>query len=200
MPRSVTDLELMFDTLEKGDPVFLPSEFWRQLNEKNIQQLNESGIENLKRSVAQNYFTWVVPGHDDQYQALRKLAPWTALAAIRAPYSSPAAGLSDELARALVKFTRMLWLFAERNDREKLLKTLQEPEFGNPFDIRIKGRLISQDLANSLLEYYAIREKFTTPRESSPTILACIMHEGFETEGWRRLRGNPVAKDVGRVE
>jgi hypothetical protein len=46
--------------LEADDPVFLPSAFWRDLNDKNRRMLEEEGLANFKRTVSQNYFNWLV--------------------------------------------------------------------------------------------------------------------------------------------
>ena len=50
----------------------------------------------------------------------------------------------------------LLWAYVEKNDTEGLLDRLSEPREGNPPEVMRNGRLISQDLANSLLEYEAI--------------------------------------------
>jgi hypothetical protein len=42
--------------LEADDPVFLPSAFWCDLNDKNRRMLEEEGLANFKRTVSQNYF------------------------------------------------------------------------------------------------------------------------------------------------
>jgi putative sugar O-methyltransferase len=53
---------------------------------------------------------------------------------------------------ALNFLTRLLWRYAEREAGDQL-GSLAEPAFGNPPAIRDGERLISQDLANSVLEY-----------------------------------------------
>jgi putative sugar O-methyltransferase len=64
----------------------------------------------------------------------------------------------------------MLWKFAERHDSEHLLGKIDEPTYGNPFHIFFGGKLISQDLANSVLEYYSIREGFNPTHDRTITI------------------------------
>ena len=54
------EIREMFDEFEKFRPQILPSRYWVELNNKNLQQLAESGYENFKRTVARNYFTWIV--------------------------------------------------------------------------------------------------------------------------------------------
>ena len=55
-------------------------------------------------------------------------------------------------------FTHLLWEFVLKNDTQKILKKLEEPCFGNPPKIYREKKIISQDLANSVLEYYAIMD------------------------------------------
>ena len=52
--------------------------------------------------------------------------------------------------------TNLLWRYVEKNDTEGNLNRLVEPLEGNPLQVTWSGRLISQDLANSLLEYETI--------------------------------------------
>ena len=54
--------------------LYRPSKFWVDLNEINQTMLDELGVENLKRTLAQNYFNWLVTSRQDpQYQAVRRL-------------------------------------------------------------------------------------------------------------------------------
>jgi len=52
----------------------------------------------------------------------------------------------------------MLWDYVSRLDNESVLKKIKEPTEGNPPKIYLKKILISQDLANSVLEYFSIME------------------------------------------
>lgn len=48
--------------------------YWEYLNGINREQLKDSGYENFKRTVALNYFTWVIPPWSDQsLRLIRKL-------------------------------------------------------------------------------------------------------------------------------
>src|SRR6478672_6424912 len=132
------------------------SEFWQALNRKNEEQLRSSGIENIKRTVALNYFTWVgtLSWRDDQFRHLvwkTRITDW-----LKILRNIPPAELPRRQWLYLCIFTRMLHLFAKRHDKLGLLERLAEPAFGNPFGITLNGKLISQDLANSVLELYAM--------------------------------------------
>ena len=54
----------MMTELECDDPLFVPSEFWRDLNKKNQQMLEAEGLANFKRTVSQNYFNWIITDAD----------------------------------------------------------------------------------------------------------------------------------------
>jgi putative sugar O-methyltransferase len=153
-------IDQMFEGLANGPQIYQPSEFWKQLNEKNVQQLEKSGIGNIKRTLAQNYFTWVVGMRSPLFKHLVSLmtkSDWKAIIT-GLPLFSRESGLGLRRFYELQIFTRMVWIVAKRVDRMALLNTLIEPEFGNPFQTFFKGRLISQDLANSVIELYSALE------------------------------------------
>ena len=150
-------LDRMFDALDREGGVFRPSAFWRSLNAKNVEQLHREGIQNIKRTLAQNYFTWVIGWRHDQFRHLvRKMRPaeWREIFRDFPRYDA-STGLSRWRFVHLCIFTRMLYLYASRFDPLKLLDRLKEPEFGNPFPVHFRGKTISQDLINSILELYA---------------------------------------------
>lgn len=173
------DLREMFACLEQRGGVYLPSRFWQALNEKNIRQLEDSGLGNIKRTLAQNYFTWVVGLLNDQFRFLmRQMAPrdWADVLRGLPPYD-PGTGLGRLRFLELSIFSRMLWCYAERFDSRGLLKSIAEPEFGNPFPVHFRGRLISQDLANSVLELCSILEAVPLPPEQALTV--CELGAGY---------------------
>jgi len=150
-----------------ASPLYRPSNFWNDLNKKNFEMLAELGVENFKRTVAQNYFNWLVVGIRD-VQFRNALRSW-----MRRPSILPflnrlefpdtlrtTTGLEGRVGRwgfFLYKmFVGMLWEHAARLDRSGLSLTLEEPSLGRPIVILRKGRRISQDLANSLREYNSI--------------------------------------------
>lgn len=172
-------LHSMFDCLSHGDATYLPSRLWEELNTKNLQQLETSGLDNIKQTVAQNYFTWVIGHSDQQFRYLArhtKLSSWPAI--LRGIFDhDPSFPLNRKQQRELKIFTRMLWKFTERIDSENLLAHIEEPIEGNPFRIFLNGKLISQDLANSVLEYYSICEHFTASTTSKDSI--CELGAGY---------------------
>ena len=162
------ELRAMFEHLSKGDAAYLPSKFWQKLNERNLGQLGANGLDNFKRTVAQNYFTWVVGVRDPQFRyLLRAMTPkdWPRLLHGILP-TDQSSSMPRVRQVELALFTRMLWTLARRADSLELMLEMEEPVLGNPFRIYLDGKLISQDLANSVLEFYSIREVFApSPKE-----------------------------------
>lgn len=152
------EIREMFDEFEKFRPEILPSKYWVELNKKNLQQLAESRYDNFKRTLARNYFTWIVSPLNPQNRFLMKEA------GLLRSFSILLRGLfsprDDQFkTRHIIYYsvlTNLLWDFVEKRDTENLLGRLIEPSDGNPFEVIRDGRLISQDLANSVLEYKAI--------------------------------------------
>jgi putative sugar O-methyltransferase len=153
-------LDQMFVELDQKGGIFRPSAFWRWLNQKNVEQLQRDGIQNIKRTLAQNYFTWVIGWRHDQFRHLVwSTRPGDWMKVFRDfPRYDPSTNLSRWKFAHLCIFTRMLFLYAQRFDPLKLLERLSEPLFGNPFPVTYRGRIISQDLINSILELYAMFE------------------------------------------
>jgi putative sugar O-methyltransferase len=164
MPTALRD---MAREVEAGPAIYRPSNFWKDLGSVNGDMIHELGLDNFKRTVAQNYFNWlVINRHDGQFKSVLK-------SFLRRPNLQPLLNkmTPPELLRTTIKledhigprqllvyklFVGMLWEVAVRQDWSGLMKNIEEPAIGNPIEIRRKGRLISQDLANSIREYHAI--------------------------------------------
>lgn len=152
------EIQAMFDEFPRYRKEILPSKYWEELNRKNLQQLADSRYENFKRTLARNYFTWIINPFDDQLRFLmRDAGTWPS---IRILVSALFAPRHDHLKKKHTIFyntlTNLLWAYVEKCDAAGLLERLSEPREGNPPEVIRNGRLISQDLANSLLEYEAI--------------------------------------------
>jgi putative sugar O-methyltransferase len=149
-----------------SDPSFgEPSLFWERLAAEHAADLERYGVESVKRRQALRYFTW-----GWHWRSLRRSRQMRFLLRHSAPSSlaralGAATDLSDEAwegvvwprrDRWLYAFaSRLLWDYAARHDASNVL-SLPEPELGRPLPVRWRGRLISQDLANSALEVTAI--------------------------------------------
>jgi len=193
----------MFNCMSAGNPVYLPSKFWEVLNSKNLGQLETEGVENFKQTVAQNYFTWVIGRWDTQFKYLvehTKAQAWPSIL-LGGPsmlYDAWRREVSPRLSRRqqveLSVFTKMLWKLAEQFDQHKLLKRLEEPREGNPFKIFLGRKLISQDLANSVLEFYSIREHFAPPLDARVQI--CELGAGYGRNAYVFANAFPNGKYI----
>ena len=148
----------MQDDMERGPSITRPSKFWRDLNEAHAQRLSASGIENFRRTLARDYFTWqrVLPWDSQIRFLITQLPAKSVLAAVIGtfkPIKHEHIGLPESL--ALNFLTRLVWEYAASRHPE--LAGLTECEIGNPADIRKGGKFISQDRANSILEFNAYK-------------------------------------------
>ncbi|MBW1910576.1 MAG: putative sugar O-methyltransferase [Deltaproteobacteria bacterium] len=187
----------MFQYLSTGNPVYLPSRFWDTLNKKNLEHLeSDDGYENFKQTIARNYFTFFVwPGNNQFRYLLRKTKSSAWLSILKGLFASDPSPQLHRLQKiSLTIFTRMLWQYVESIDVQGLLKSLEEPQEGNPFKICQEGRLISQDLANSVLEYYSIREHFN-PSEYGLTRI-CELGAGYGRNAYVFMQAFPNCKYI----
>ena len=164
-------IEAMCHGVAEGPDIYRPGRFWDGLIAANLEMLKTEGIANFKRTVSNNYYNWLVTSPRDG-QVQRALRGWLrrpTLAPLLNHLEEPAAGLrttdregSFTLSRAASWrykcFVGAIWEAARRCDTQGLTERLSEPEVGNPIRIRQRGRLISQDLANSIIELMFVAE------------------------------------------
>jgi len=142
-----------------------PSLFWQKLGEQHAADLDRYGLDAIKRHQALRYFTWSWSWSSlRESRQMRFLLKRSSPSAIGRCLFQPA-GLADRdwegvawnrRDRWLYVFaTRLLWEYARKHDTLGVL-SLAEPDIGSPLPVRWRGRLISQDLANSALEATAI--------------------------------------------
>jgi putative sugar O-methyltransferase len=158
-------IEVMRRGISAAPEIYRPGEFWDELIAVNMEMLKTEGIANFKRTVSNNYYNWLVTSLRDP-QIQRALSGWLrrpTLAPLLNHLDEPATGLrtvdqkrsyalSRSAARRYKFFVGAMWETARRLDTRGLTERLSEPEVGNPIRIRHRGRLISQDLANSIIE------------------------------------------------
>jgi putative sugar O-methyltransferase len=156
-------LREMFETLAAARPETQPSQFWLQLNKRNLDQLEKYGYENFKQTVAQNYFTWIMSLRrgllrDAQIRFLLKnLLPMQVMStAFKSLISQKHPYLSYQRSIYYNFLTCLLWKYLSQISQAP--DRLSEPEEGNPPRVLVDGKLISQDLANSILEFESIME------------------------------------------
>lgn len=169
--RPILDaIDEMAAELMTGPEIYRPSAFWADLNERNRRQILDEGFESFKHTVNQNYFNWLIVG-PRQSQSRQLLRRWLARPDPRPLLARLEDGRDVQVRQDDVRplrqrrarfwhgvFVALLWDFARRHGAAGRLDVLQEPFLGRPILVRHRGRLISQDLANSALELAAIEE------------------------------------------
>lgn len=148
-------LEALEEEIGRAPAIVRASNFWQAINARHKERLAASGLANFKRTMAKDYFTWMrVLPWDSQIRYLVRNLPLqdTIAAAVGAftPLRHAHIPLAEGL--ALNFLTRLIWRYAEREAGDEL-STIAEHAYGNPPEIFHGGRLISQDIANSVLEY-----------------------------------------------
>lgn len=157
-------IEEMRQGVEHAPAIYRPGTFWEAVIASNLEMLQTEGITSFKRTVSNNYFNWMVTSPRDR-QLRRAVIEW-----VRHPTLAPltntvesATGLRTLLHRRSFAlsplaghcykfFVGVAWERARRDDPMGLTERLSEPEVGNPIRVCHRGRPISQDLANSVIE------------------------------------------------
>lgn len=136
------------------------SSCWQVLGFKNFNQLLRDGYSNFKRTIGCSYFNFLVQEGDPQIAVLEsKLGEATAKNCLQKALSlpdDPAFDWHDQ--KTYRYFVLLLWRFAQKMDTKKLLNQIEEPEEGNPILVSTGTQRASQDLANSVLEYYSMSQ------------------------------------------
>lgn len=149
--------------MKSASPLYTPSAFWEQLVAKHIQELERDGFNNFKRTLNMRYFNWGIIGivRHQLMPVLRRwishptLSPFTAQFNDYSSSDDSKAKSFNPVTAAIYKiYVAMLADFVADSDTLGLLNKITEPEIGNPFVINHRGRHISQDLCNSIHEFY----------------------------------------------
>ncbi len=136
------------------------SSCWQVLGFKNFNQLLRDGYRNFKRTIGCSYFNFLVQQGDPQIATLESLLGPAESQRCR----QQAEALSDDPSfewhdqKTYRYFVLLLWTYAREMDRQGYLARIKEPVEGNPLIVPAGEQRASQDLANSVLEYYAIAE------------------------------------------
>jgi hypothetical protein len=160
-------------------------------------QLQQHGYENFKRTIALNYFTFVrILPWDSQIIFLLRHLPlpvsldcaWRAFTAPKHDYFSAFNWIHALLYNFL---TLASWESSRKVVRDPKLLALREPSEGNPSLITDRsGALISQDLANSIIEISAMNLSLR------PGSSALKFGAGYGRDAYAILATNPGIKYV----
>lgn len=153
-------LEMMRLFASGSTPLNHVSSCWDLLNFKNFNQLLAEGYRNFKRTLGCNYFNFLIQAGDPQIAFLESALGTARAAACRREAESLPDDRSfdwhDQLSYRY--FVLLLWHYALDYDSHGALKKLEEPTEGNPLMVPADGHPVSQDLANSALEYISMAE------------------------------------------
>ena len=190
-------LEAMSAEILAAPEIFRPSTLWEHLNALNADQLSRHGFTNFKRTVNQNYFNFLPKTFSDN-QVRNLLRSMVRGGPTVRPFLSKMErpelleGFAhdrtlDTRWRRLVyrTFVALLWDHAVAGDRLGILKSLEEPTLGNPLRIRYRGRLVSQDLANSAREInHALEGVEGIESRGSPGPIVAELGAGYGRVGY----------------
>jgi putative sugar O-methyltransferase len=159
----------------EGQSLGTPSRFWQRLGSQHLDDLQQYGFEHIKRHQALKYFTWrwglgSLRGSEQLRFLLQNTPRRALLRALTTPHARREQWSEVEwplLDRWLYeRAVAILWEYAlGHGDRQVM--ALAEPLAGDPLPVFYRGRLISQDLANSALEVAAVKRGLgSSPVES----------------------------------
>jgi hypothetical protein len=175
----------MNNEIRAAPAIYHPSRFWEFLNRHNFTFLAWGGEHNFKRTINQSYFNAVPTSLLDPkilnlvrlWLRFRNLQPF--ISEIDDPDCDPCLwpswyegyfifkGKRHFLLRLYKWYVGALYEYGLKTDRHGVLARLEEPELGNPIRIWRQGRLISQDLINSVRERNAIVEALESCRSAA---------------------------------
>jgi putative sugar O-methyltransferase len=175
LPRAdaeLPNLRPMVEELERAPQVVRPSRFWEAFGRAHLEQLDRFGFAEFKRSVNRNYFQFLPTGPgflrrdptagQRRYRAVLRdwmshPTPAVTSARLADSFELPVQLEGEERFRRLkgrgyALYVAALWEYVRRHDGLDLLERLEEPALGHPVAISYRGRRISEDICNSVLE------------------------------------------------
>lgn len=166
------------------------SDFWIRLNNLHINELLINGYNNFKHTIASYYFTPLLePVTSEEITCQLRFLTNN----LNEKEISYAKELIEKLptppfiTKEFNTITILLWQYLKSQGFGEELVRLSEPLEGSPPAINFEGRLISQDLANSLLEFDTVRKH--TKQDSIRIILEIGAGYGRSAYVWLRLGG-----------
>ncbi len=154
----------MFEEMKKSPIIYYPSKFWDKLNKVHLKYLSKTGFNNFKRNINTKYFNWGSLGiivHQFS-PVLREFIKGNFRPFVNSSFED-----AKEFNR-LGKLTYRIYLaslydYISESDHLGILDKIKEPKIGNPIVVKYKGKLISQDLCNSVYEFYSISKSANFP-------------------------------------
>lgn len=148
-----------------------PSAAWEVLGRKHFDDLLLYGYRSFKRTVGMHYFNFPINAGDPQLLAVEALLDEQD----KKLAEESASAQADEVDVNMPSqwhyryFTALLWLYVCKIDFLNITDRLREPDEGCPITVKIGSQSATQDLANSLIEYYSMLEH--APMEALVNVL-----------------------------
>jgi putative sugar O-methyltransferase len=205
---ALPNLEPMFAEMRIAPEIVRPSMFWESLNARNMRQLEHPGFESFKQTINRNYFMFVPADRgNEQLRAmmramlrywLRNPSPriFSARLSDRSRLSVPTRRFDArryKVAALYTLYVATLWNYVHERDSLRLLDRLEEPELGRPISLEYRGRRISEDLCNSVLEVASVSEALPGPLERDTVI---ELGSGYGRLAWAFLEAFPEIRYV----
>ncbi len=182
---------------QASPPLYRGSQLWENLYVRHIRWIKEHGIANFKRSVNLAYFQWKIDFRNSQLvSVMRHVSPMAVLRNflhIRIP-----APLQDDVGST----PQNRWMYrlfmaglvekTKAVDRNRLLDVIEEPQWGNPWPVYYDGKLVSQDMCNSLIEFYSVSDVV----DSGTPVTVAELGAGYGRFAYVLLKARAKAKYV----
>lgn len=160
-------LDEMLVEMQGVPETYIPSPYWEEINKKHIHHVKEYGIRYFKRFINKQYFDWEVGGilrHQISpfvSEILKgNIQPlWKSKFIDKTVSWKPFYKYQFLSKIFYARYVAYLFDYVSRIDSLHLLKNLSEPRVGSPLLVQYKRRLISQDLCNSIYEFYSITKE-----------------------------------------
>lgn len=155
-------LQQMLDDFSIAPDIYQPSKFWISYASAHVERLNKKGLERFKRTINSNYFNWMDSDIKEQLKVVNDdfegekswfdRSSWARLL-----YRKPVRWPLEEW-KQYVQYLELLYEFTSKQDSLNILNKINEPRLGKPLSIPYGGRMISQDICNSVLEINAMAQ------------------------------------------
>jgi putative sugar O-methyltransferase len=157
-------LEAIFAEIAAAGPLYHPSKLWERLARQHAREIDKYGLGQLKKTLGMRYFNFALPGIIAQ-SLLPALRGW-----LRRPTGNPLAARMAEdrqappelkyagaFGKLYAVYVELLYDQTASHDSERLLEEVDDPAFGGPHLVRLSsGKTTSQDLCNSIYEFYSV--------------------------------------------
>jgi putative sugar O-methyltransferase len=157
-----------------ANALYHPSTFWESLRQKNIRWLEEYGLDNFKRTVNNNYFNWLVSFKSTYFYRMlfayvkrnrssipklfRLFTVSTKNDGFHTTYVSEETELSWISRKLYAIYLLCLYDYVVSVDSRGWFSDIEEPALGSPVTLAVDGKVISQDICNSYLEFSYIMD------------------------------------------